>query len=185
MYKHFFGLRENPFNANPDPRYLFLTPQTQEALDELTYGIHTRKGLILLTGEVGTGKTTLINSLLDWLRLQQTPSAFIFNSHLGISHLFDFILADFGVHFDSRTNSNALMLLNQWLFERYRAGETPVVIVDEAQGLPTPVLEEIRMLLNLETSREKLLQIVLVGQPELEERLRRPELRQIKQRIAL
>ena len=185
MYKHFFGLRENPFNVNPDPRYLFLTPQTQEALDELTYGIRTRKGLILLTGEVGTGKTTLINRLLDWLRLQQTPTAFIFNSHLGISHLFDFIFADFGLSFDSQTNSNALMLLNRWLFERYRAGDTPVLIVDEAQGLPTHVLEEIRMLLNLETSREKLLQIVLVGQPELEERLRRPELRQIKQRIAL
>jgi general secretion pathway protein A len=185
MYKHFFGLRENPFNVNPDPRYLFLTPQTQEALDELTYGIRTRKGLILLTGEVGTGKTTLINRLLDWLRQQQTPTAFIFNSHLGIGHLFDFIFADFGLCFDSQTNNNALMLLNQWLFERYRAGDTPVLIVDEAQGLPTHVLEEIRMLLNLETSREKLLQIVLAGQPELEERLKRPDLRQIKQRIAL
>jgi general secretion pathway protein A len=185
MYKHFFGLCENPFNVNPDPRYLFLTPQTQEALDELTYGIQTRKGLILLTGEVGTGKTTLINRLLDWLRHQQTPTAFIFNSHLEISHLFDLILADFGVPFDSRLKGNALMRLNQWLFERYRAGETPVVIVDEAQGLPDHVLEEIRMLLNLETPSEKLLQIVLVGQPELEARLKRPELRQVKQRVAL
>ena len=185
MYKHFFGLRENPFNVNPDPRYLFLTPQTREALDELTYGIQARKGLILLTGEVGTGKTTMINRLLDWLRQQQTPTAFIFNSHLEISHLFDFILADFGVPFDARLKGNALMRLNQWLFERYRAGETPVIIVDEAQGLPDHVLEEIRMLLNLETPSEKLLQIVLVGQPELEARLKRPELRQIKQRITL
>jgi len=185
MYKHFFGLRENPFNVNPDPRYLFLTPQTQEALDDLTYGIQARKGLILLTGEVGTGKTTLINRVLDWLRQQQTPTAFIFNSHLEISHLFDFILADFGVPFDSRLKGNALMRLNQWLFERYRAGETPVVIVDEAQGLPDHVLEEIRMLLNLETPSEKLLQIVLAGQPELEQRLKRPELRQVKQRITL
>jgi len=185
MYKHFFGLRENPFNVNPDPRYLFLTPQTQEALDELTYGIQARKGLILLTGEVGTGKTTMINRLLDWLRQQQTPTAFIFNSHLEISHLFDFILADFGVPFDARLKGNAVMRLNQWLFERYRAGETPVIIVDEAQGLPDHVLEEIRMLLNLETPSEKLLQIVLVGQPELEVRLKRPELRQIKQRITL
>lgn len=185
MYKQFFGLRENPFNANPDPRYLFLTPQTQEALDELTYGIQTRKGLILLTGEVGTGKTTLINRLLDWLHQQQTPTVFIFNSHLEASHLFDFILEDFGVGFDSRLKGNALMRLNQWLIERFREGETPVLIVDEAQGLPTNVLEEIRLLLNLETPREKLLQIVLAGQPELEARLKRPELRQIKQRITL
>jgi type II secretory pathway predicted ATPase ExeA len=185
MYKHFFGLRENPFNVNPDPRYLFLTPQTQEALDGLTYGIRARKGLILLTGEVGTGKTTLINRLLDWLRQKQTPTAFIFNSQLEVSHLFDFMLADFGVPFDSRLSGNALMRLNQWLFERYRAGETPVLIIDEAQGLPNYVLEAVRMLLNLETSREKLLQIVLAGQPELEERLERFDLRQIKQRIAL
>jgi type II secretory pathway predicted ATPase ExeA len=185
MYKHFFGLRENPFNVNPDPRFLFLTPQTQEALDDLTYGIQARKGLILLTGEVGTGKTTLINRVLDWLRQQKTPTAFIFNSHLETSHLFDFILADFGVPFDSRLKGNVLMRLNQWLFERYRAGETPVLIVDEAQGLPNHVLEEIRMLLNLETPSEKLLQIVLAGQPELEARLKQPALRQVKQRITL
>jgi general secretion pathway protein A len=185
MYKNFFGLRENPFNVNPDPRFLFLTSQTQEALDELTYGIQARKGLILFTGEVGTGKTTLLNRVLDWLRLQKTPTAFIFNSHLEISHLFDFILADFGIPFDARLKGNALMRLNHWLLERYCAGETPVLIVDEAQGLPDRVLEEIRMLLNLETPSEKLLQIVLAGQPELETRLKRPELRQIKQRITL
>jgi general secretion pathway protein A len=185
MYKNFFGLRENPFNANPDPRYLFLTPQTQEALDEMTYGIHTRKGLILLTGEVGTGKTTLINRLLDWLRQQKTPTAFIFNSHLESSDLFDFILSDFGVPFDSISKTNSLMRLNNWLIERYRAGETAVLIVDEAQGLPIHLLEEIRMLLNLETPHAKLLQIVLSGQPELEERLERPDMRQLKQRITL
>jgi general secretion pathway protein A len=185
MYKQFFGLRENPFNVNPDPRYLFLTPQTREALDDLTYGIQARQGLILLTGEVGTGKTTLIYRLLEWLHQQQTPTAFIFNSHLEINHLFDFILAAFGVPFDSGLKRGALMRLNLWLMDRYRAGDTPVLIVDEAQGLPSHVLEEIRMLLNLETPREKLLQIVLAGQPELEGRLNRAELRQIKQRIAL
>ena len=179
MYKHFFGLRENPFNVNPDPRYLFLTPQTQRALDELKCAIQARKGLILLTGDVGTGKTTLINRLLNQLGEQRTPTAFIFNSHIEINHLFDFILADFCVPLDSGLNNTALMRLNRWLLERYRAGETPVLIVDEAQGLPTHVLEEIRMLLNLETPREKLLQIVLVGQPELEERIKRPELRQM------
>ena len=96
MYKQFFGLRENPFNANPDPRYLFLNPQAREALEEMKYGIQARKGLIVLTGEVGTGKTTLINCLLDSLRQQQMPTAFIFNSHLAINHLFDLVLADFG-----------------------------------------------------------------------------------------
>ncbi|MGB8839183.1 MAG: AAA family ATPase [Candidatus Acidiferrales bacterium] len=185
MYKQFFGLRENPFNVNPDPRYLFLTPETREALDDLTYGIQARQGLILLTGEVGTGKTTLIYRLLEWLHQQQTPTAFIFNSHLEINHLFDFILADFGVPSDSGLKRGALMRLNLWLLDRYRAGETPVLIVDEAQGLPSHVLEEIRMLLNLETPCQKLLQIVLAGQPELEVRINRPELRQIKQRIAL
>ena len=185
MYKHFFGLRENPFNINPDPRYLFLTPQTQETLDKLTYGIDTRQGLILLTGEVGTGKTTLINHLLDWLHQHRAPTAFIFNSRLETRHLFDFILADFGVPFDSRTKSNALISLNQWLVERYRADDNPVLIVDEAQGLSFELLEEIRLLLNLETPHEKLLQVVLVGQPELEVKLKRYELRQLRQRITL
>jgi general secretion pathway protein A len=185
MYNEFFALRENPFNVNPDPRFLFLTPPIQDALGSLTRGIESRKGLILLTGEVGTGKTTLLNRLLDWLRERRTPTAFIFNSHLEISHLFDFVLADFGVKFDPRLKDNALMRLHQWLLERYRAGDTPVLIVDEAQGLRNHVLEEIRLLLNLETASEKLLQIVLAGQPELEERFQQLELRPIKQRIAL
>jgi general secretion pathway protein A len=185
MYNQFFGLRENPFNVNPDPRYLFLTRQTAEAWDGLKHGIQARKGLLVLTGEVGTGKTTLLNHLLDWLHQQHAPTAFLFNSHLEISHLFDFVLSDFAVKFDASLKDNALLRLHQWLWERYRAGDTPVVIVDEAQGLSDRVLEEIRMLLNLETSNEKLLQIVLAGQPELEQRLQQPELRQVKQRIAL
>jgi len=185
MYKNFFGLRENPFNVNPDPRFLYLTPQTQEALDRLTYGVQNRKGFILLTGEVGTGKTTLINYLLDWLRHQKMPTAFLFNPHLSVSHLFDFILTDFGIPIDFRLESNILLRLNTWLIERFRAGETPVLIVDEAQGLSFELLEEIRLLLNLETASEKLLQIVLAGQPELEEKLKRPELRQLRQRITL
>jgi general secretion pathway protein A len=185
MYKTFFGLSENPFNVNPDPRFLYLTPQTRGAMDELTYGIQNRKGFILLTGEVGTGKTTLINYVLNWLRSRKTPTAFIFNSHLSVNHLFDFILTDFGIPIDFRLNSNMLMRLNSWLIERFRAGETPVLIVDEAQGLSFELLEEIRLLLNLETASEKLLQIVLAGQPELEDKLKRPELRQLRQRITL
>jgi type II secretory pathway predicted ATPase ExeA len=185
MYKNFFGLRENPFNVNPDPRFLCLTPQIQETLDQLTYGIQNRRSFILLTGEVGTGKTTLVNYLLDWLHREKIPTAFIFNSHLSVNHLFDFILTDFGIPIDFRLKSNMLLLLNQWLIGRFRAGGTPVLIVDEAQGLSFELLEEVRLLLNLETASEKLLQIVLVGQPELEVKLRRPELRQLRQRITL
>ena len=185
MYKKFFGLRENPFNVNPDPRFLYLTSRTLEALAQLTYGVQSRKGFILLTGEVGTGKTTLINYLLDWLPRQKMPTAFIFNPNLNVSHLFDSILNGFGIPVDSAGTSNTLLRLNTWLIERYRAGEIPVLIVDEAQGLSCELLEEIRLLLNLETPTEKLLQIVLVGQPELEDKLKRPELRQLRQRITL
>jgi len=185
MYKEFFGLRANPFNVNPDPRYLFLTRHTEEALACLTYGIQSRKGFVLLTGEVGTGKTTLINKLLEWLRLQQVATAFIFNSRLNVPQFLDYMMADFGIPCDSRAKSQVLLRLYNWLLDRYRAGETAVLIVDEAQNLSEEVLEEIRMLTNLETFTEKLLQIVLVGQPELEQKLKQPQLRQLRQRLTL
>jgi type II secretory pathway predicted ATPase ExeA len=185
MYKEFFGLRANPFNVNPDPRYLFLTRHTEEALACLTYGIQSRKGFVLLTGEVGTGKTTLINKLLEWLRLQQVATAFIFNSRMNVSQFLDYMMADFGIPCDSRAKSQILLRLYNWLLDRYRAGETAVLIVDEAQSLSDEVLEEIRMLTNLETFTEKLLQIVLVGQPELEQKLKQPQLRQLRQRLTL
>jgi general secretion pathway protein A len=185
MYKQFFGLKDNPFNVNPDPRFLFFTKEIEEALSGLKYGIQNRKGFITLTGEVGTGKTTLINRLLDWLQTQKARSAFIFNSRMNSNHLLDFILAEFGIPCDSRIKSHQLMKLNGWLLERFRRGEVTVLIVDEAQNLTLPVLEEIRLLTNLETSTEKLLQIVLSGQPELEEKLKIPELRQLRQRIML
>ena len=185
MYQRFFGLKESPFNVNPDPRYLYLTRQIQEALAGLTYGIQNRKGFILLTGEVGTGKTTLLNRLLDWLHGQRISTAYIFNSRLEVDHLFDYMMADFEIPCESREKSQVLLKLNQWLLERYRAGKTAVLIVDEAQNLAPEVLEEIRLLTNLETSTEKLLQIVLTGQPELEEKLKMPSLRQLRQRITL
>jgi type II secretory pathway predicted ATPase ExeA len=185
MYKEFYGLRANPFNVNPDPRYLFLTRHTEEALACLTYGIQSRKGFVLLTGEVGTGKTTLINKLLEWLRLQQVATAFIFNSRLNVPQFLDYMLADFGIPCDSKAKSQVLLRLYNWLLDRYRSGETAVLIVDEAQNLSDEVLEEIRMLTNLETFTEKLLQIVLVGQPELEQRLKQPQLRQLRQRLTL
>jgi type II secretory pathway predicted ATPase ExeA len=185
MYKEFFGLRANPFNVNPDPRYLFLTRHTEEALACLTYGIQSRKGFVLLTGEVGTGKTTLINKLLEWLRLQQVATAFIFNSRMNVPQFMDYMMADFGIPCDSRSKSQILLRLYNWLLDRYRAGETAVLIVDEAQNLSDEVLEEIRMMTNLETFTEKLLQIVLVGQPELEQKLKQPQLRQLRQRLTL
>lgn len=182
---NFFGLRENPFKINPDPRFLYTTDQTSDASAELAYGIRTRKGLILLTGEVGTGKTLLLRRLLDWLSEQNMPTALIFNSHIKPDHLLDFILNDFGVPCTSTLRSEKLLALNRWLLERYRAGQIPVLIVDEAQGLDPAALEEIRLLLNFETPREKLLQIVLAGQPELEIKLKRHELRQLRQRITI
>jgi type II secretory pathway predicted ATPase ExeA len=185
MYKEFYGLRANPFNVNPDPRYLFLTRHTEEALACLTYGIQSRKGFVLLSGEVGTGKTTLINKLLEWLRLQQVATAFIFNSRMNVPQFLDYMMADFGIPCDSRAKSQVLLRLYNWLLDRYRAGETAVLIVDEAQNLSDEVLEEIRMLTNLETFTEKLLQIVLVGQPELEQKLKQPQLRQLRQRLTL
>jgi general secretion pathway protein A len=185
MYKSFYGLKENPFNVNPDPRFLFLTKQIEEALTGLMYGIQTRKGFITLTGEVGTGKTTLINRLLDWLHQRKARTAFLFNSRMNSNQLFDFILAEFDIQCESKSKSQQLMKLNHWLLDRYRMGETVVLIIDEAQNLTYPVLEEIRLLTNLETSTEKLLQIVLSGQPELEEKLKLPQLRQLRQRIML
>ena len=185
MYKEFFGLKADPFNVNPDPRYLFLTRHSEEALACLTYGIQSRKGFVLLTGEVGTGKTTLINKLLEWLRLQQVATAFIFNSRMNVPQFMDYMMADFGIPCDSRAKSQVLLRLYNWLLDRYRAGETAVLVVDEAQNLSDEVLEEVRMLTNLETFTEKLLQIVLVGQPELEQRLKQPHLRQLRQRLTL
>jgi type II secretory pathway predicted ATPase ExeA len=181
----FFGLRENPFTNSPNPRYLFVTRQIQETLDAVADGIEKRKGMTLLTGEVGTGKTTVINRLLYWLQEQHRPAAFICSSIPEPSHLFDFISADFGVPFDTQAKGSGLAHLNQWLLDRYCAGEIPVLIVDEAQGLPINVLEAIRMLLDLETQQHKLLQIVLSGHPELDEKLRQPEQRQLKQRITV
>ena len=154
-------------------------------MDELTYGMETRKGLMLLTGEAGTGKTTLINHLLLWLEHQRARSAFIFNSHLDSEQLFDFIFSEFEIPVTPQAKANPLLAFNEWLLARYKARDLVVLIVDEGQGLPIHVLEEIRLLSNMELPNEKLLQIILVGQPELEAKLRRPDLRQLQQRIGL
>ena len=183
-FSSFFELRDNPFRANPDPRYLFLTQQTKENLNQIIEGIRGRKGLLLLTGEVGTGKTVLLNRLMEWLEQERIPKAFIFNSHLKADELLDLVVADFRIPFNANRGS-PLAHLHSWLQDRHCAGQTPVLFVDEAQGLGLRALEELRMLLNLQTGQGSLLQIVLCGQPEFEETLKRPELRQLRQRIAL
>jgi general secretion pathway protein A len=186
MYKQFFGLQANPFNLSPDPRYLLLTPPAEEALACLTYGIQKRSGFILLTGEVGTGKTTLIHKLLGWLKAQGLPTAYSFNSLLDSAQLFEFLLADLGLaKANEGSKTRALLELYNFLLERFRSGRTTVLIIDEAQNLSRELLEEIRLLTNFETATEKLLQVVLVGQPELEAKIRQPELRALRQRVAL
>jgi general secretion pathway protein A len=188
MYGEFlsgFGLQRNPFKTNPDPSYLFLHERTRAALDDMASAIQARKGLILLTGEAGTGKTTLLNCLMESLRLEKTPVSFIFNPSLEVSDLFELMLADFRIPLYPSSKGSILARMNQWLMDGYLRGRNAVLIVDEAQGLPIHVLEEIRMLLNEETPREKLLQVVLSGQPELEEKLRRPAMRDVRQRIGV
>lgn len=185
MYKSFFGLKVNPFGMNPDPRFLFLTHNTREVLASLAYGVQRRRGFVVLTGEVGTGKTTLLNKLLQYLHQNRIATAFVFNPRMDSTDFLQFVTADFGIQAQSTTKGQLLQRLYHWLLDRHRAGETAALIIDEAQNLSADLLEEIRLLTNLETSTEKLLQIVLSGQPELDEKLRSPGLRQIRQRIAM
>lgn len=185
MYKKFFGLRANPFGVNPDPQFLYVMPHIREALACLHYGIKTRKGFIVVTGEVGTGKTTLLKAALASMSDAPLVTSFLFNPRLDVLDFFEFLLTDFGIPIVSRTKAHMLLQLNQWLLERFRAGEIAVVIIDEAQHLSSELLEEIRLLTNLETSTEKLLQIVLAGQPELAEKLCQVNARQLRQRVTL
>lgn len=185
MYNSFFKLQTSPFGTSPDPRFLYMMPHTREALACLEYGISARKGFTVLTGEVGTGKTTLLRRALSSFRDRRVSTSFVFNPRLEVLDFLEFVITDFGLIPASRTKSGMLLQLNRWLIERYRMEETCVVVVDEAQNLSWDLLEEIRLLTNLETSSEKLLQIVLSGQPELEEKLRHPSVRQLRQRVSL
>jgi general secretion pathway protein A len=184
MYLNFYGLKLKPFNPTPDPKFLYLTPSHREALAQILYGVQEGKGFIVLTGEVGTGKTTLIQTLLR--RLDETTEvAFIFNSKLPFEALVEYMLRDFGINESMNSQSQRLFALNSFLIERRRAGQNTVLIIDEAQNLDPPALEQVRLLSNFETPTDKLLQIFLAGQPELQAKLDLPELRQLKQRIAL
>jgi len=185
MYKNFYKLQSSPFGTSPDPRFLYMMPHTREALACLEYGISARKGFTVLTGEVGTGKTTLLRRALSSFSSRRVSTAFVFNPRLDTLDFLEFVMTDFGIVPATRTKSGMLLQLNRWLIERFRMEETCVVVVDEAQNLSWELLEEIRLLTNLETSSEKLLQIVLSGQPELEEKLRHPSVRQLRQRVSL
>lgn len=185
MYGSFFGLRILPFGPSPDPRFLFKMPHIQEALASLQYGIASRKGFVVVTGEVGTGKTTVLRTVLSTFSKDRVSSAFVFNPRLDVLDFFEFVLTDFGIVPKSRTKSGMLIQLNQWLIERYSERGLCVIVVDEAQNLSWELLEEIRFLTNLESSSEKLLQIVLSGQPELEEKLRDASVRQLRQRVSV
>jgi general secretion pathway protein A len=182
MYEKFYGLRESPFNVTPDPRFLYLSPHHREALAHLQYGVQERKGFVTITGEVGTGKTTLIHALLRGFT-SNTKTAFIFSTTLTAKGLLKMMVADFGLETKARTKTELLLELNAFLLQQFSSGVNAVLIVDEAQNLSFRLLEEIRMLSNLETDREKLLQIILVGQPELVTKLAMPKLRQLRQRI--
>jgi type II secretory pathway predicted ATPase ExeA len=184
MYTSFFGLEDTPFNLTPDPRYLYLSASHREALAQLIYGIREKKGFIVVTGEVGTGKTTLLHTLLEHFD-PGVKVAFVFYPRLDFRDLLRLVLEDFGCQTVASTTSQYLLQLNQFLIERRRSGDTTVLIIDEAQHLSPMLLEDLRMLSNLEAAGEKLLQIVLVGQPELQETLQIPRLRQLRQRISL
>jgi general secretion pathway protein A len=184
MYLNFYGLREPPFSPTPDPRFLFQSARHREALAQLIYGVRERKGFIVLTGEIGTGKTTLLRTLLE--RLDATTHvAYVHNSALDIQGLLEYVLQDWGIKSTATSHAQRLFELNEFLIEQHRQGLSPILVIDEAQNLSIETLEAVRLLSNFETAQQKLVQILLVGQPELGDKLNAPELRQLKQRVAL
>ncbi|UCD36524.1 MAG: AAA family ATPase [Nitrospiraceae bacterium] len=184
MYNEYFGFKESPFSIAPDPRYLYMSEQHREALAHLLYGFNSHGGFVLLTGEVGTGKTTVCRCLLDQIP-EKTAIAFIINSKLTVEELLATICDEFRITYPAGNSSVKVFvdLINAYLLEAHEQGFKAVLIIDEAQNLSADVLEQLRLLTNLETSQRKLLQVILLGQPELREKLARPELRQLSQRI--
>lgn len=183
MYQDFFGLHEKPFSIAPDPRYLYMTEQHREALAHLLFGVGDEGGFILLTGEVGTGKTTICRSLLDRLP-ENTDVAFIVNPRLSVNELLQSICDDLSISYPNNSTIKDLVDgLNQFLLNAYASGRNTILIIDEAQNLANEVLEQLRLLTNLETNEKKLLQLILLGQPELNDKLEQKNLRQLAQRV--
>jgi type II secretory pathway predicted ATPase ExeA len=185
MYKEFYKLQLNPFEITPDPSFLFLTERHQEALIALYYGVHRRKGFLALTGDVGTGKTLLIRCLFRLLEDSDIACAYVFNSRLSTLELLHYVAAEFGLAASGKTKGEVLQDLSKYFVARHQRKLTTMIVMDDAQDLSIELLEEIRLLTNLETEEEKLLQILLVGQLELDEKLDSFKLRQLRQRIAL
>jgi len=184
VYEEFYGLAHAPFEMTPDPNMLYLGETHREGLATLLYAVKSGKGFLVLTGEVGTGKTTLLHALLSQLD-SDTPSAFLFNPRLEPLDFFRLVFEELGIEAKCRNKAEYLLALNEYLIDTMRRGRRALLIIDEAQNLSPDLLEEVRMLSNLETSTSKLIQIMLVGQPELGEMLDRPDLRQLKQRVGL
>jgi general secretion pathway protein A len=186
MYKAYYGLKRNPFEITPDPRFLFPTRRHNEALAALYYGVRRHKGFVVLTGEVGTGKTLVLRCLLQLLtHSHDVKYAYVFNGRLSPLEFLQYVIGDLGLPVAGKNKSELLLQLAHYVVSRGEKKLTTVLVVDEAHHLSTDILEEIRLLTNLETADEKLLQILLVGQPELDQKLDSAELRQLKQRIAL
>jgi general secretion pathway protein A len=186
MYDTFYAFRQKPFSVTSNPSFLFLSRRHQEALAHLIYGIKERVGFMEITGEVGTGKTTVCRALLNQLD-EKNKTAFIFNSNVSEAQLMQTIVEDLGIRADKKNKSKGALFseLNRFLIEQLEQNNNVVLIIDEAQNLSLKLLEQVRMLSNLESENEKLLQIVLVGQPELRDKLNLPALRQLRQRIAV
>jgi general secretion pathway protein A len=184
MYTEFFGLKEKPFEITPDPQFLFLSESHREALAHMTYAARERKGFTVITGEVGTGKTTLVNAFLNQLN-GKVKTAYIFNPKLSSTDFLRYVCEEFGLKEEKYSKGQYIAQLHTMLLDHYSRNEQMILIIDEAQSLPPILLEEVRLLTNLETSKSKLLQVFLIGQPELNEVLNSYQFRQLKQRVCL
>jgi len=185
MYKDFFGLNRAPFELSPDPFFMFCSERSKEALASICYAISQRKGFVVMTGEVGTGKTLVLRCLFEWWRHEKIAFAYLFSPRLPVIDFLRYVASDFKIEVTEPTKGNLLRALYEFFVAQFERGLTTVLVIDEAHLMPTTVLEEIRMLTNVETNQKKLVQILLVGQPELDTKLDSFELRQLKQRIAV